>query len=386
MTIFEDNGFINIAPAPAAGIGMGRLVVKLDGETVRRLDPHVGFSHRGVEKRMEGTPVLQGLVYVDKLNRSAPFSCTHAFTAAVEKLIGIVVPERASYIRVILAETGRILSHLRATAGLAAETGTDGVYPLVNRMSERIFALLEEICGDCSVGTFIRPGGVKNDLAPQSGDALLKWMSGELQPFMGEIEDLLTENRIFKSRTVGVGSVDAAFATAAGFSGVNLRATGVKQDLRTTEPYEKYGNLSFDVPVRTEGDCYARYLLRVFEIYQSMRIIRQALENMPPGAVTAPDFETLPAENLTRLSRHFALYAKGMTLPEGEVYAAVESPLGEFGVFLTADGRNVPYRCHFRSAGFPVMQALDALTAGYDLADIRVIAASLNMITTEIDR
>ena len=386
MTIFEDNCFINIAPVPAAGIGMGRLVVKLDGETVRRLDPHIGFSHRGVEKRMENLPVLQGLVYADKLNRSAPFSCTHALTLAVERLAGISVPARASHIRMILAETGRILSHLRATADLAAETGTDSVYPLANRMAERIYALLDEICGDCPVGIFIRPGGVKNDLAPQSGEGILKWLNEELTPLMEEIEDLLTENRIFKSRTVGVGCVDGAFATAAGFSGVNLRASGVKRDLRTSEPYEKYNGIPFEIPVKTEGDCYSRYLLRIFEIYQSMRIIRQTLEKMPEGEVISPDMETFQAGNLTQLSRHFALYGKGLTLPEGEVYAAVESPLGEFGVFLAADGGTVPYRCHFRSAGFPVMQALDALTAGYDLADVRVITASLNMITTEIDR
>ena len=203
---------------------------------------------------------------------------------------------------------------------------------------------------------------------------------------MEEIEELLTENRIFKSRTQGIGCVDATVATAAGFSGVNLRACGVKWDLRAAEPYEVYDELSFDVPVKTEGDCYSRYLLRIFEIYQSMRIIRQAMEKMPQGEVILPDFKTEEKETLTQLSHHFDLYGKGITLPEGEIYAAVESPLGEFGVFLISDGSIHPYRCHFRSAGFPVMQALDALTAKYDLADVRVIAASLNLITTEIDR
>jgi len=386
MTMFEDDYFINIAPMPAAGIGMSRLIARLDGETIRQIDAHIGFSHRGIEKCTEGAALLQGLVYAEKLNRSAPFSCGHAFVLAAERLLDIAVPERASYIRVILAETGRILSHLRATANLAAETGTDSVYPLANRMTERIYALLDEICGACPLCTFVRPGGVKKDVAPQTEEILSVWLSKELLPVMGEIEDLLTENRIFKSRTQGIGCVDAAVATTAGFSGVNLRACGVKRDLRTEEPYEIYGNLSFDVPVKTEGDCYSRYLLRIFEIYQSMRIIRQALEKIPRGEVILSDFKAEETETLTQLSRHFSLYGEGTVLPAGEVYAAVESPLGEFGVFLVSDGGVCPYRCHFRSAGFPVMQALDALTAQYDLADVRVIAASLNLITTEIDR
>ena len=386
MNLFDDNFFINIAPMPAAGMGMGRFVVRLDGEKVVQLDPHIGFSHRGMEKIMEQGPILQGLVYVDKLNRSAPFSCTHAFVRAVEQLAGITVPERASYIRVILAETGRILSHLRATANLAAETGTDSVYPLVNRMSERIYALADELCGTCSPALFIRPGGVKDDLTPASEKSLSRWLFKEMPPLMAEIEDLLTENRIFKSRTEGIGKIDGDQATAMGFSGVNLRACGIRYDLRTSEPYEIYDRLSFDIPVRTTGDCYARYSLRIFEIYQSLRIIRQALEKMPQGEVMSPEFGISDLRSLTQLSRHFELYGKGTPLPAGEVYAAVEAPPGEFGVFLVSDGSPEPYRCHFRSAGFPVMQALSSLTEGRDLADVRVIAASLNMIMTEIDR
>lgn len=386
MNVFGNSSFINIAPTPAAGTGMGRLVIMGMGETVQRVDPYIGFSHRGMEKCMERATVLQGLVYADKLNRSAPFSCTHAFVAAVEKLLEISVPERAAYIRVILAETGRILSHLQATANLAAETGTDSVYSLVDRMSERIYGLIEEMCGNCAPCVFIRSGGVKGDLSSQAQKDLSVWLSEELPPVLQEIEDLLTENRIFKSRTVGIGKIDASLAVSYGFSGVDLRACGVRRDLRTAEPYEAYQRLSFDVPVKMEGDCYARYLLRIFEIYQSMQIIRQALEKMPQGSVIVPELITTELQSLTQISRHFEMYGEGMALPAGEVYAAVESPLGEFGVFLVSDGTVHPYRCHFRSAGFPVMQALDALTAGCDLADVRVIAASLNVITTETDR
>ena len=384
--MFENSYFMNIAPMPAVGMGMGRLIVRLDGETVCQTDPHIGFSHRGIEKCMEEATVYQGLIFTDKLNRSAPFSCSYAFVRAVENLLGITIPQRAAFIRVILAETGRILSHLRATANLAAETGTDMVYPLVNRTTSKIYALIKELCADCPVGIYIRPGGVAGDISVKAGELLLRCLSEALPSVLSEIEDLLTENRIFKSRTVGIGVTDASFATAAGFSGVNLRACGVKWDLRTAEPYEAYDQVSFDIPVKTEGDCYSRYLLRIFEIYQSVSIIRQLLEKMPEGEVILPEFSTEKKASLTALSRHFEMYGKGMILPIGEVYAAVESPLGEFGAILVSDGTEKPYRCHFRSAGFPVIQALDALTAQCDLADVRVIVASLNIITTETDR
>ncbi len=385
--MFEDSYFMNIAPEPAAGIGMCRLVAQLDGETVRRVDPHIGFSHRGIEKLMEGKNLLQGLVLVDKLNRPAPFSCVHSFVLAAEKLLGVRVPDRARYIRVMLAETGRILSHLRATANLAADTGTDIVYPVARKASGQIYAILDEVCQSCPVSVFIRPGGIKHDIAPQSGELIFNWLTKELPSVLTEIEDLLTENRIFKSRTVGIGVIEAQDAVAAGFSGVNLRACGVKWDLRISEPYEIYDALSFDMPLKTQGDCYARYLLRIFEIYQSMSIIRQILDILPEGDVILPEFSLRDEEDsLTELSRRFELYGAGTPIPAGEVYAATESPLGEFGVFLVSDGTEKPYRCHFRSAGFPVMQALDKLTAGCDLADVRPILSSLNIITTETDR
>lgn len=384
--MFDDSYFMNIAPFPAVGMGMGRLVVRLDGETVRQTDPHIGFSHRGIEKCMEEATLLQGLVYTDKLNRSAPFSCAYAYVLAIEKLLGINIPERAAFFRVILAETGRVLSHLRAVANLASETGTDIVYPLVRQASERINAVIDDVCAGCPVSVFIRPGGVKNDWRPQAEQRLSDCLSKELPPILSEIEDLLTENRIFKSRTVGIGSIDASLATALGFSGVNLRACGVKWDLRAAEPYDAYEKVVFDVPVKTDGDCYARYLLRIFEIYRSLSIIRQLLEKMPVGEVILPEFANGRTDTLTEAGRHFEMYGNGIVLPRGEVYAAVESPLGEFGVFLVSDGGVHPYRCHFRSAGFSVMQALDALTVGCDLADVRVIIASLNIITTETDR
>ena len=387
MTTLQESYFMNIAPEPAAGIGMCRLVAQLDGEKVCRIDPHIGFSHRGIEKLMEEHNLLQGLVFTDKLNRSAPFSCVHSLVLAAEKLLGVKAPKRAECIRVILAETGRILSHLRATANLAADTGTDIVYPVVRKACQQAYALLDTVCVSCPPAVFIRPGGIKNDIAPQPKELIFNWLTKELPPVLIEIEELLTENRIFKSRTVGIGVIGEQDAVAAGFSGVNLRACGVKWDLRISEPYEIYDSLSFDMPVNPEGDCYARYLLRIFEIYQSMSIIRQILEMLPDGDVLLPDFcMGEKADSLTALSRRFELYGTGTALSAGEVYAATESPLGEFGVFLISDGSEKPYRCHFRSAGFPVMQALDLLTKGYDLADVRVILSSLNILTTETDR
>mgnify|MGYP002520718426 FL=1 len=386
MIPWQSVSFANIAPEPSADIGMCRLVAQLDGEKVRRIDPHIGFSHRGVEKLAEGKTLLQGLVLADKLNRFAPFSCTHTLALATERLTGAKVPERAIAVRMILAETGRILSHLRATANLAADTGTDVVEPLARRASERIGAMLNVICRGCPAAVFIRAGGIANDVAPQTPEMLFQWLTRELPPVLSEIEDLLTENAVFKSRTVGVGVIDAADALAAGFSGVNLRACGVDWDIRKKEPYEAYAAVPFEVPLKTQGDCYARYLLRLFEIYQSMTIIRHVSEHLPAGEVVNPDFDVGTDGGLTELSRRFELYGNGMRTPAGEVYAATESPSGEFGVFLVSDGGARPYRCRFRSAGFPVMQALNRLTEGGDLADVRVILGSLAVQTTEVDR
>lgn len=386
MIPWQNASFANIAPEPSAGVGMCRLVARLDGEKVLRIDPHIGFSHRGIEKLAEGKTLLQGLVLADKLNRFAPFSCTHAFALAVERLTGAKVPERGVAVRMILAETGRILSHLRATANLAADTGTNVVEPLARQASERIRAMLNEICRGCPAAVFVRAGGIANDVAPQTPEILSGWLTRELPPVLSEIEDLLTENAVFKSRTVGVGVIDAADALAAGFSGVNLRACGVDWDIRKKEPYEAYAGVPFEIPVKTQGDCYARYLLRLFEIYQSMAIIRHVSEHLPAGDVINPDFDVGADGGLTELSCRFELYGNGMKTPAGEVYAATESPSGEFGVFLVSDGGAKPYRCRFRSAGFPAMQALNRLTEGCDLADVRVILGSLAVQTTEVDR
>ena len=384
--MFDNSYFMNIAPEPANAMGMCRLVVELDGETVKRVDPHIGFSHRGIEKIIENRNILQSLVYVDKINRLTPFLCCHAFVLSVEKLLAVNIPKRASYIRVMLVETARILSHLRAISNLALETGSRLVGAIVAKETGHIIDLLDEICQHSAFSVFIRPGGVKNDIAPQSREMLFDWLTKELPSVLSEIEDLLTENGIFKSRTQGIGVIDAQDALAAGFSGVNLRSCGVSWDIRVHEPYEIYNEISFDIPLKTQGDCYARYLMRIFEIYQSMTIIRQILDSLPEGEIISEQFHISDRNDLSELSRRFDLYAKGMTLPAGEVYVPTESAMGEFGMYLVSEGRETPYRCHFRSAGFSVMQALDMIMAGCDLADVRVILSSLDVLTTETDR
>ncbi len=383
--MIDAGGFMNIAPEPAAGIGMCRLVAQTDGETVRRVDPHVGFSHRGIEKLVEEKNLIQGAVLVEKLNAAAPYSCAHAFVLAAERLIGATVPKRASFIRTAMAEAGRVMSHLRAIADLAAETGTEAVRPVARRAAALIRNAADALCGGCPPAAFIRVGGVRNDWRDDYAAVWEKLLTVDLPPLLTEIEDLLTENAVFKSRTVGVGVVDAATAVARGFTGVNLRACGEKRDLRADEPYEAYAGLPFDVPLKTRGDSYARYLLRVFEIYQSMALIRKIAEILPVGETIDPEYD-VAGTGLTALSRRYGFYGRGIDIPAGEVYAAVESPSGEFGVFMVGDGSPKPYRCHFRSAGFSVMQALDGLVAGADLADARVILASLDIKTTEVDR
>ena len=383
--MIEAGSYMNIAPEPAAGVGMCRLVARTDGETVLRVDPHIGFSHRGIEKLIERKNLLQGVVLVEKLNASAPYSCAHAFVLAAEKLIGANVPERASFIRAAMAEIGRAASHLRSIADLASETGTDAVRPVARRAAALIEKTADALCRGCPSAIFIRVGGVGNDWRDDYADLLEKLLTVDLPPLLNEIEDLLTENAVFKSRTVGVGVLDAQTAVSCGFTGVNLRACGEKWDLRANEPYEVYGRLPFDVPLKTQGDCYARYLLRVFEIYQSMALIRKIADVLPSGETIDPEYD-VAGTGLTALSRRYDFYGKGIDIPAGEAYAAVESPSGEFGVFMVGDGTPYPYRCHFRSAGFPVAQALDRLTAGADLADVRVILASLDIKTTEVDR
>lgn len=387
MSVFDDSYFMNIAPEPACGIGFCRLVVQLDGEKIQRIDPHIGFSHRGIEKLMEKQNSFQALIFCSRLDRATPFAGAYPFVLAVEKLLGVQVPVRAKYIRVMLAETARILSHLRATANLAADTGTDAVFPIVRRAAMRITSLLNDICAGCPPETYFRAGGVKNDLSPDFAGKTAVWLDEELPPVLSEIQDLLTENRIFKSRTQGIGRIDAEDALDAGFSGVNLRASGVKWDVRVAEPYDAYDKISFDIPSRTEGDCYARYLMRIYEIFQSMTIVRQIIAEMPGGRVIVPEM-TVEGQygSLTALSRRFRMYGNGMELPQGEVYVATESPLGELGVYLVCDGSPRPYRCHFRSAGLPHLQALNHLAAGYDLADVRPVLSSLNIIMTEVDR
>lgn len=390
MSPTETGYFMNIAPEPATGSGIFRLVAQLDGEVVRRADAHIGFSHRGIEKLMEGENGLQGLFFCSMLCRPIPFAGEHAFVLAAERLLGIRPPERAEYIRMLAAELARILSHLKSTADLADDTGTEIVRPIAARASRRIYALIARMCGASFPAAFFRIGGVRNDIPASLPDELFRWLTKEMPAVLHEIEELLTENRIFKARTVGIGVFNAEQALEAGFSGVNLRASGVAWDLRRTQPYDAYDREPPEVSVGKKGDCYTRFRLRIYEIYHALDLIRRVISAMPEGAVMLPEYDVPPRGDSRTTAesviRRFKLYADGTRLPAGEVYAATESPFGEAGVYLVSDGSAVPYRCHFRSAGFPHVQAAKELLKGCELADVRPILTSLNFLMTEVDR
>lgn len=389
MTDFNGNYFMNVGPVPATGAGIFRLVAEMNGEKIIRIDPHIGFSHRGIEKLMEQQNCFQGLFFCDRLFRDIPFVSEYSYVLAAERLLGITPPERGMHIRVLLAELSRIISHLKSISNLAEDTGTEIVHPIAFSAAKDIYGFFQQITGVALPSAFFRVGGVQSDIPAALPEAILSWIDREFQPVLYEIEGLLTENRIFKSRTVGIGVFDDKEALAAGFSGINLRASGVDWDLRRQESYDVYGKYKFEVPIGKNGDSYTRYLLKVHEIYQSISLIRQILSSLPEGAVLAPELMTEIKEkdhSVEATIHRFELFSKGLKLPEGEVYAATESPLGEFGVYLLSHGEEKPYRCHFRSAGFPHLQALGRLVKGLSLSDVRPILSSLNIVMTEVDR
>lgn len=382
---------INFGPQHSSVQGALRMVLEVDEELVERVDPHIGFLHRGVEKLIEHRTYTQAIPYFDRLDYVSPISQEHAFALAVEKLLDIEVPLRARHIRVMFSELTRILNHLlnistcAACVGAVAPTfaGFDG--------REKIMEFFERTTGARMNVNYICPGGVRYDLPDGLMDDILKYAEG-LPQFISDVEELLTENRIFKSRTVDIGAVQRKHALAWGFSGPMLRASGVPWDLRKSQPYEIYDSLDFDIPVGTTGDCYARYLVRVEEMRQSGKIIKQCIDAMPLGHVIVDDHEVAPplrAEiriSEKSFNRHLKFYSEGYEVPAGETYTAVESPKGEFGVYLVSDGTNKPYRCHARSAGFAHLQAADSMCKGHALEDVGTIVGSMDLVLGEVDR
>ncbi len=383
---------INFGPQHPAAHGVLRLVLELDGEVVERADPHIGLLHRGTEKLIEYKTYMQALPYFDRLDYVAPMNQEHAFALATEKLLGIAPPPRGQYIRVVFAEIGRILNHILNLTTYALDVGaiTPALWGFEER--EKLMEFYERVCGARLHANYFRPGGVSQDWPAGLAEDI--WAYTETFPkFVDELEGLLTENRIFKQRTVGIGVVTKEEAINWGFSGPMLRASNVAWDLRKSQPYDIYDKIDFDVPVATTGDCYARYLVRVEEMRQSNRIIRQCLREMPKeGPVKVQDHKITPPprdemkQSMEALIHHFKLYTEGYHVPEGETYTAVEAPKGEFGVYLVSDGTNKPYRCKIRAPGFAHLQAMDMMSKKHMLADVVAIIGSIDIVFGEVDR
>ena len=390
----DDRKFtINFGPQHPAAHGVLRLVLDLDGEVVERVDPHIGLLHRGTEKLMEARTYLQNVPYFDRLDYVAPMNQEHAFVLAIEKLLGVDVPKRAQYIRVIFSEIGRILSHILNVTTQAMDVGalTPPLWGFEER--EKLMVFYERACGARLHANYFRPGGVHQDLTPELIEDMIVWCK-QFGPALKDIESLVTENRIFKQRNVDIGVVSKQQAFDWGFTGVLIRGSGVAWDLRKSQPYECYAELDFDIVLGKNGDCWDRYLCRIEEMKQSVKIMQQCLDKLKvtPGEVLSKDHKVTPPRraemknSMEALIHHFKLYTEGFKTPEGEVYACVEAPKGEFGVYLVSDGTNKPYRCKIRAPGFPHLQAMDWMNRGHLLADVSAILGSLDIVFGEIDR
>ncbi|MGN7678237.1 MAG: NADH-quinone oxidoreductase subunit D [Anaplasma sp.] len=382
---------INFGPQHPAAHGVMRLVLEMSGEVIERIDPHIGLLHRGTEKLIEYKTYIQALPYFDRLDYVSPMSQEHAYSLCVESLLKCKVPPRAQYIRVIFCELTRVLNHLLNVASQALDTGA--MTPLLWMFEERekLLSFYERASGARFHAAYIRPGGVAADVP----DGLLEDIREFTETFpklLNDVEDLLTENSIWKQRNMGIGVVSKAQALDWGFSGPMLRACGIPWDLRKSQPYEIYGILDFDIPVGSNGDCYDRYLVRMAEMRESLSIIRQCLDGIPDGPVKTDDRKISPPKreelkySMEALIHHFKLFSEGYKVPEGEAYTAVEAPKGEFGVYIVSDGTNRPYRCRIRAPGFAHLQAIDAMARGHMLADLTTIIGSLDIVFGEIDR
>ena len=385
------NYTMNFGPQHPAAHGVLRLVMELDGEIVERADPHIGLLHRGTEKLIEYKTYLQAVPYFDRLDYVSPMCQEHAFALAVERLLGLEVPARGQHIRVLFSEITRVLNHLLNITTFAMDVGaiTPTLWGFEER--EKLMEFYEQVSGARLHAAYFRPGGVHQDMPKGMAEDIYSYCD-RLLKVIDDIDDLLTQNRIFKQRNVDIGVISAADAIDWGFSGVMLRGSGVPWDLRKSQPYEIYESLDFDIPVGKNGDCYDRYLCRVEEMRQSVRIIRQVIERMPGGPVSADDRKIVPPprgemkRSMEALIHHFKLYTEGYHVPAGETYAVVEAPKGEFGVYLVADGSNKPYRCKIRAPGFAHLQATDFMSKGYMLSDAVAIIGSLDIVFGEIDR
>lgn len=382
---------LNFGPQHPAAHGVLRLVLEMDGEIVERADPHIGLLHRGTEKLIEHKTYLQAVPYFDRLDYVSPMCQEHAFALAVEKLLDLDVPVRGQYIRVLYSEITRLLNHLLNISAFALDVGA--MTPLLWWFEEReiLMEFYERVSGARLHAAYFRPGGVHRDLPAGLSDDIMAFVE-RFPKMIDDVEHLLTENRIFKQRTVDIGIASSEQAMDWGFSGPMLRASGVPWDLRKAEPYDVYDRMDFDIPVGKNGDCFDRYLIRLEEMRQSLRIMQQCLEQMPDGPVRTDDPKVAPPrraemkQSMEALIHHFKLYTEGYHVPAGETYTAVEAPKGEFGVYLVSDDSNKPYRCKIRAPGFAFMQATDFLGKGHMLADLVAIVGSMDIVFGEVDR
>ena len=384
---------INFGPQHPAAHGVLRMVLELDGEVVERCDPHIGLLHRGTEKLIESRTYLQNLPYFDRLDYVAPMNQEHAWCLAIEKLVNVQIPYRASLIRVLFCEIGRILSHLLNITTQAMDVGalTPPLWGFEER--EKLMVFYERASGARLHAAYFRPGGVHQDLSEELLNDIYEWCT-TFPKIIDDIEGLLTDNRIFKQRNVDIGIVSQKEALDWGFSGVMVRGSGMSWDLRRSQPYECYNEFEFKIPVGSHGDCYDRYICRVLEMRESVKIISQAIDKLRSckgndilarGKLSPPKRDIMK-ESMESLIHHFKLYTEGFRVPKGEIYCAVEAPKGEFGVYLVADGTNKPYKVKIRAPGFAHLAAIDHICSGHQLADVSAILGSLDVVFGEIDR
>jgi len=382
---------INFGPQHPAAHGVLRLILELDGEVVTRADPHIGLLRRGTEKLIEHKTYLQAVPYFDRLDYVSPMCQEHAFALAVEKLLNCQVPRRAKFIRVLFSELTRILNHIMNITTQALDVGA--MTPLLWLFEERekLMVFYEKVSGSRMHSAYIRPGGVALDLPIGLLDEINTFIS-QFKAKIDNLENLLNDNRIFKQRLVDIGVVSLEQALDWGFSGPMLRGSGVAWDLRKNQPYEVYNELDFDIPIGKNGDSYDRYLIRVQEMRESLKIIEQCLNKMPEGAFFCQDPKIAPPnrndmkQSMESLIAHFKLFTEGYKVGAGEVYAAVEAPKGEFGVYVVADGTSKPYRCRLRAPGFAHLQGLEFMTKGHLLADVVTVISTQDIVFGEIDR
>ena len=391
LSLKAKNFTINFGPQHPAAHGVLRLVLDLDGEVVERADPHIGLLHRGTEKLIEYKTYMQALPYFDRLDYVSMMAQEQTYSLAVEKLLSCRVPLRGQYIRVLFAEITRILNHLLAVGCHAIDVGATTPMLWAFEEREKLMEFYERVSGARLHAAYIRPGGVSQDLPLGLLDDIYMF-SEQFSTRVDEMEELLTGNRIWKQRLVDIGVVSAKDAKDWGFSGVMLRGSGVSWDLRKTQPYDVYSSIDFDVPVGTNGDCFDRYLIRIEEMRQSLRIISQCINTIPEGPVKSSDAKIVTPSrsqvknSMESLIHHFKLHTEGFSVPSGETYSATEAPKGEFGVFLISNGSNKPYRCKIKAPGFNHLQALDFMSKGHLVADVVTIIGTQDIVFGEVDR